>query len=198
MQRVLPESLDAAREVEVTGMSEKETDMKNHMLLLSGAEPFETVSDGLDGVYDGTDTVILHDSFYNATRERLSKLFPNGKMINFQHLKERSDEVTKGTRLIVNSVERAFFGRFEGKWLGRKGEVSSAILARNTKAAGECAFQSVPAPAAGGSQPMTVSVPPSASGFSSCLRLKLEGWQEGDLNVLLPMRQGTSSVFSRS
>ena len=83
-------------------------------------------------------TMIIHDSFYNAARLPLKIMF--GDYIGLNLNKKIKEGVWKKLprRILVNSVERGFFGRVLKSRFSWNSALGRAVVAHNMKAAAAC------------------------------------------------------------
>ena len=153
-------------------------------------------------------TVIVHDSFYELLRERLSAVFPNLTYLDFRSPDgDIAAAIASADRLIVNSVERLFFSRMRRGGLSWDASIGLALMKRNRLHAESCggfAPASVAAEAdtaadetgaetggeTGGDPGLAVAVPVGSPEQLPCLRLALADPKAGEIEILLPDASG--------
>ena len=127
-------------------------------------------------------TVIVHDSFYREFHERMLELFasPHGHDMNIEgtDADALAGALTPDTsRLVVNSVERLLFSRFEREdrpftWTGMLGR---ALLAYNVAAARDCAFEQGDSVAVGAGRTAALQLLEAPNGVRPCIQVESEG-----------------------
>ena len=203
LKAMFPEKpIDTAR-LAVTGMSYRQVDMRNRILLEYGEEPVETIDDGIaEVVQDRAKTLILIDSFYGLfITDRLARVFPNSDIVNYAEGIDGEaigKAIDAADRLIINSVERLFFWRSrQGGRLSSTGVIGLAILSRNAKAAEACTYADTESDAPLAGATASIDIPRPAADKQVCLQIKLLGWGSGNVRVTLPSRD-TSANACRS
>jgi hypothetical protein len=118
------------------------TDVRNKMLLLSELEPEQTERVSLSvPAQPERKVAFIHDSFYQHAQRALHTVFPNSE---FMHMDTAPHDYAAALLhpekqlVIVNSVERSFFHRFETPF---RTHVPEAIITRNMAAAERCDYQ---------------------------------------------------------
>jgi len=126
------------------------TDLRTIFLKLDEREPPLTLTDDWKSTARSrlspgiAGAVVVHDSFYAQHVDLLRYLLPDGRFFNLND--GRSDEIAAAIRarppfLLINSVERSFFGRFgPNGTFGLNGMLGKALLAANADASRSCVF----------------------------------------------------------
>lgn len=186
---VYPEARIPAPRLSAVVASEK-TDLAR-MLLLSieehgpMAEPLLARDIGnVPGDQPAPQTLIIHDSFYQAIAQQIYEAFPEPvKLLSFSQDNRLRADGLPADRLIISAIERKFVTR-EGDVLGWDGDVAIAIVNRNMQRAQDCGdFMAADAAAPGAK---TIAVRAVAAGNLPCLRLSVAAKKRAMLKIALP------------
>lgn len=121
----------------------RNTDLRNRMLLLDVLEPDNGTIEIQPHINDVRPIIFIRDSFYGIAHAALAKMYPKATHYRIGHdIDKYSTAISQQPGpVVVNTVERNLFGRFQSF---HAAGIGSAVLKRNMSQAKLCKFSRGP------------------------------------------------------